>query len=681
MQADEKDREERNGMAETKNAAKGLVSKTPTDAPGALPEAAPQAKPKTAEEIERHWFEHVYAGDHQPQLTFRAVFMGMALGVVMALSNLYVGLKTGWGLGVAITACIMSYAIFKVLPLNWMQAPQRLRLFDRHADSEVSILENNCMQSTASAAGYSTGATLVSAFSAYLMITGHHLPFHVTVGLVLCLALLGVFLAIPMKRSMVNVEQLPFPSGTAAAETLRSLHAKGAESARKARSLFSAMGIGAVIAWLRDGMPGVWEKLGVTGALKSIALPAYLPLSRLFEKLGLDRLALLTSPKGYTLSVECSTILAAAGAIMGLRTAASMLLGGVVCYGVLAPSLHAHGVIEQLGYRGIVSWSVWSGVALMTSAALVNFAWEWRTIARAFSGLGGSLGSVFGRGKAREESAMDRIEVPGSWFVVGAALATVGCVIIEWQAFSVPIALGIVAVLLSSVLAIVACRATGETDVTPVGPLGKITQLAYGVLIPQNAMANLMTANVTASAASSSADLLTDLKSGYLLGANPRKQFLAQFFGVLVGAVAATGGFYLLVPTAATLGGDKFPAPAAQVWKAVAELLAAGVHALPPYALTSLFIGLALGVVLTLVEKLVPRAKRYMPSPVGFGMAFTFPAYSSVSFFIGAVAAAIYRRKAPEAAERYTVPVASGLIAGESLTGVLVAFLNVAGLL
>ena len=104
--------------------------------------------------------------------------------------------------------------------------------------SEPSILENNCMQCTASAAGYSTGTTLVSAFSAYLMITGHNLPMKVTMLLVFCLAMLGVFMAIPMKRNMINVEQLPFPSGTAAAETLRSLYTAGTEASRRRGACF-----------------------------------------------------------------------------------------------------------------------------------------------------------------------------------------------------------------------------------------------------------------------------------------------------------------------------------------------------------------------------------------------------------------------------------------------------------
>ena len=105
----------------------------------------------------------------------------------MAFSNLYVGLKTGWGLVAAITACIISYSILSsVFPARrWLQAPRRLGPLRPAGAGEVSILENNCMQSTASSAGYSTASTLVSAFPAYLMITGHHLPFWTVAGLVL----------------------------------------------------------------------------------------------------------------------------------------------------------------------------------------------------------------------------------------------------------------------------------------------------------------------------------------------------------------------------------------------------------------------------------------------------------------------------------------------------------------
>ena len=128
--------------------------------------------------------------------------VGALLGCVMAFSNLYIGLKAGWSLSVAITACIISYTIFRVFHAAFpvrraARSGRLLGIFDRPEPGEVSILENNCMQSTASAAGYSTGATLVSAFPAYLMITGHNPPFWTVAGLVCATGLLGVFLAVP----------------------------------------------------------------------------------------------------------------------------------------------------------------------------------------------------------------------------------------------------------------------------------------------------------------------------------------------------------------------------------------------------------------------------------------------------------------------------------------------------
>jgi OPT family oligopeptide transporter len=635
---------------------------------------------QTAEEIERHWLTHVYQGDAVPQLTVRAVVMGLALGIVMAFSNLYVGLKTGWGLGVAITACILSFSIFR--------GAARLGLLR----SEPSILEINCLQSTASAAGYSSAATLVSAFSAYLMINGHHIPMATAMILVFFLAMLGVFMAVPMKRTMINVEQLPFPSGLAAAETLRSLYAHGGAAAQKARTLFVAMTLGAVLAWFRDGMQWITERLEHAHSrfaelAQWVTLPTFVQLPKSLQRgAWFETLNPIFSPAGYGFAFECSTILAAAGAIAGLRTSWSMLLGAVVDYGVLAPWMHhwaivgadgqTHFVIDKLGYRGIVSWSVWPGVAMMTTAALFSFALQGKTLLRAFSGLGRIL-----RREQRVASAqadlLAHIELPTSWFLIGFTVAAIGCVAVNAVAFHIAPWLGALAVLISFVLAIVACRATGETDTTPIGALGKITQLTYGILIPQNMTANLMTANVTATVAIASADLLTDLKSGYLLGANPRKQFLAQFFGVFAGAAVAVPGFYLLVPNASMLGGDKFPAPAAQVWKAVAELLAKGAHSLHETALWGMAIGGLVGILLTVAERAFPKHRAFIPSPTGLGLAFVIPCWSAVSFFIGGAIASIYQRRNPEAAELRVIPIAAGLIAGESLLGVAVALLSV----
>ena len=204
------------------------VSKTPakkTDAEIELPLAGFTGTP---EEIERQWFEQVYRGrgDSMKQLTWRAVLMGSVLGAILSLTNLYIGLKSGWGMGVAITACILSYAIWtSFVKIGLAKVP-------------MTILENNCMQSCASSAGYSTGGTLVSAFAAFILLNGHALPLPLTFAWVFFLAILGVTMAIPMKKQMINIEQLRFPSGVAAAETLRALHSHGQKGMRAAKARY-----------------------------------------------------------------------------------------------------------------------------------------------------------------------------------------------------------------------------------------------------------------------------------------------------------------------------------------------------------------------------------------------------------------------------------------------------------
>ena len=109
--------------------------------------------------------------------------------------------------------------------------------------------------------------------------------------------------------------------------------------------------------------------------------------------------------------------------------------------------------------------------------------------------------------------------------------------------------------------------------------MGKVMQLVFAVLMPRQVIPNLASAGVAANSASSSADLLTDLKSGYLLGANPRKQFIAQFIGVFFGTLAIVPAWYLMIPDAAAL--EKYPLPATRTWEAVARVLSQGLEALP----------------------------------------------------------------------------------------------------
>ena len=140
--------------------------------------------------------------------------------------------------------------------------------------------------------------------------------------------------------------------------------------------------------------------------------------------------------------------------------------------------------------------------------------------------------------------------------------------------------------------------------------------------------------------------------------------------------------FYLLVPTAASLGTDQWPAPAAQTWKAVADLLAKGVHALHPTAQLGILVGGLIGVILPMVEALAPsKLKRFIPSATGIGLSMVIPFFNSLGMFIGALFALVLEKLLPKIAADYVVPVASGVIAGESIMGIIVALLAATGVL
>jgi OPT family oligopeptide transporter len=586
----------------------------------------PTPPPSEAEDPERRWLANVYAGDHTRQLTLRAIVTGMLLGGLMALSNLYVALKTGWSLGVTITAAVLAF-------LGWSAITKVLRRV-----THFGPLENNAMQSVASAAGYMTGGGTVAAIPALMITTGYKFEPLTMIVWIATLAFLGVFVAIPLKRQMVNIEQLRFPTGTASAETVLSLHGQGAESQTKARALGLAALTGIAVAAARDAWHAFPEHVAAFGARAA----------------------------RWGFQLETSVIMLGAGAIMGMRVAMSQLAGAIICYGIAAPWAHEQGAIASpVGYKNIVSWSVWFGASMMLTAGILQFFLGWKAVKRAFA----DLVRVFRPQAKVGDDPLARIEVPSSWFMRGLAVLGPIVIFLQWYLFSIPPWMGALTVIFSLVIAVVAARSTGETDTTPTGAMGKLVQLTFGVLHPGNMTTNLVTAQATAGVALHASDLLTDLKSGYILGAKPRQQFYAQFFGVIAGSLAVVPAFMILVPDASVIP-DKFPAPSAIQWGAVAKLLAEGLASLHWTARLGLALGGGLGIVLTLLERWRPTWKRFIPSPMGFGLAWTFPCWNSVSMAVGALLAFALEKKNPKLAALLVIAVASGLIAGESLAGV-----------
>ncbi len=275
------------------------------------PNQPPLDQIQAAEERDQAWLANVYRGDKEKDLTPRSVLAGMIFGGLMSLSNLYVGLKSGWGLGVDIVAVVVIFTVFKAL--------RSVGLVKR----EFGILENTTMMSVAVAASWISSAGLVSSVPALTMLTGYEFVWWQLMLFIAVILYLGLFMAIPLKRQMIQVDALKFPGNVPTGETLKAVYASGDEGVKKAKAMGVAGLLGAVLAWFRDGM----------GLIPDNFNPA----------LHLGRIAL----GKLTLAFNPSLIFIGIGAVFGIKIGISMLLGLVLNYGVLAPALINRQIIKH----------------------------------------------------------------------------------------------------------------------------------------------------------------------------------------------------------------------------------------------------------------------------------------------------------------------------------------------
>lgn len=590
----------------------------------------------TPDEIEQQWYDQVYtgSGDRIRQLTWRAVIVGMLLGSILSLTNLYANLKMGWAFGVALTAGIISFTLWNVFV--------RLGI----SKTPMTILENTCMQSAASSAGYSTGGTLASAVAALLLLTGEHLPLGVTFAWIFFIAVLGVTMAIPMKRQMINIEQIKFPDSIATAETLKVLYSEGKKAAGQAKALlYSALFASANCIGMELG-----------GA----------------KWMNIFQQNILGNWYHRTVFFKWDLMFIGAGAIVGMKTSLSLFIGGTVCWVFYVPWLENQGLLPAgAGFRDCVGWTLWGGTACMVVASLVSFLFQWKSIMRSFS----SLGAMFSMSKKQNLTDMEKIETPMSWFLIGQIVSLIALSYLAHTTFGVPYWMSCIAVFISFFLALVVCRITGEANITPTGAMGKVTQLIFGGIAPGHVTANLMAANITSGSSSSSADLLVDLKVGYLLGANPRQQFIAQFSGIFLGTIVSVLAFRALVPDVNAL--QDFNAPGARTWAATAEALGMGFSHLHSIKVLSIIAGGILGLALVLIPRYIPAAGKWLPTPIGFGLAWAIQWNDSLLFFAGAVLGWAADRFFKAKSKEYKIPTASGIIAGAALTGMAILLYNV----
>ena len=638
----------------------------------AIHELSPeQIRTWSLEEKDRWWLENVYRGD-MPQLTLRSALTGMGLGAVLSLTNIYVGAKTGWTLGVGITSVILAFALFKALA--------RLGLA-----SQFTILENNAMQSIATAGGYMT-SPLISSLAAYMMVTNRVVPMWQLMAWVIVLAILGVLFAFPFKRRFINDEQQPFPEGRAAGIVMDSLH-HGAAAAGllKAKLLVSFATLAAAVKLLQSESITSW--LAFKGFRPH--LPEFLD-EWLYEQTGTPEI-LGTPVTSLTLRPELDLPMVGAGGLMGIRTGVSILLGAIVNYAILAPIMIDRGDIlpnakGMIGFREITFWSLWCGVAMMTAASLLAFFARPKILWTALFKLAGSVG----RRRGEQADVLGHIELPLGVSLVGVPLLGALVAVMAHQFFGIEYWLSVVALGLVFFFCLIAINSTALTSITPIGAMGKLTQLAFGVLAPGNKETNLMTAGITGEVASHAANLLQDIKPGYMLGAKPRQQAIGHVLGIFAGALLSIPIFYLVflkLPPEQLLAGElsvpyqmdsKYPMPSATVWKAVADVLAEGIHTIRPSARHAAVAGILIGIVLEIGR--LATHNRFPLSPVAIGLGFLIHFHTCLSMFAGALlfwlAERFFYRKesrAHQAIVQNQEPICAGLIAGGSLMGIAVA--------
>ncbi len=591
------------------------------------------------------------------ELTLRGLVLGVALTFIFTAANIYLGLKVGLTFATSIPAAVISMAL--------------LGLF-----AGSNIRENNIVQTVCSSAGAMAsiifvlpGLVIVGFWSGF--------PFWESFLVTLAGGILGVMFTIPLRRGLVTSSDLPYPEGVAGAEVLR----VGSDS--------RAAGPQA-----REGLLAV-----IYGALASAGLAIAIAM-----RLALDSASgffrLPWGASGY--SFAWSLALFGAGHLVGISVGAAMTLGIAIGWLGAMPVLASMAPIHAP--LGDFVMHVWSDQVRYVGAGAMGVAAIW-SLLRTLGPILRGLKQVAARRETAGSDPADHTDrdIPLAWIVVLSAAATALAVALTWR-FAAhaglagsAMAIGLVTIPIVTLFGFLVAAICGYmagligSSNSPISGVGILAVTGCAVLLaalfsyapapPLVAVALLITAILFAAACSSN-DNLQDLKTGQLVGAAPWRQQVALLLGVVASAVVVPLVLNLLAKAygfagAANLGtvtAQPLAAPQANLIAALAKGVIGG-----QIAWNLIGAGALIGVVIVALDE-VCRACGWMrlpPLAVGFGI--YLPMSATLPVAVGALAGWLYNRRAATArAQRLGVLVASGLIVGESLFGVVNAGLIVA---
>ncbi len=571
------------------------------------------------------------------ETTFRALFTGCLIGVVLAAGNVYTGLKIGMIDGGSITAALLGFTLFST--------------FTRLGRTPYTALENNITQTTAASAAVMGFVAGVGGPVPAMALLGRNFPGWALAFWGIAIGIIGIFAATLLRRKLVVEDALPFPTGNATGELIETMFAARQSALRRARFLLAGALVAMAVTWFRDGRPSLIP--GTTafgGAIAGISMSA------------------------LTLGMNWSPLLVSTGIMMGLRAAFSMALGATISWAVLAPWLVGRGIVATAGFSTCAGWLVWPGLGLLLAGSFLPLLLDWRSVARGIRDLGGLFGRRPAGVRAVETFGGRAVLAPQVGMpAVVLSLLTVGA--IGYAVFGFRPLGALLAVAAALVLAVVSARATGETDLAPVGAVGTLTQVMFSAYGP---IVSILAGSISMGTSSQVAQTLWAFKAGQRVGGSPRAQVAAQILGTLLGALIVVP-VYLVIVKAYGIATESLPSPSAVSWRATAEAVRGGLGALPRYGLLAGGLGLGAGVGLGILGR--ARFGRFVPSPAAMGIAMIMPASLSVAALSGALVVYVIRRLRPSVDEASVMSLAAGGIAGESLMGVVIAILVATGIL
>jgi len=574
------------------------------------------------------------------ELTFRAVATAMVVAAIVGGSYPYVVLKIGYGPNISVVSAFFGYLALSAIAL--------------FTGIRGTRWENNLVQTAGTAAGEAGFMCVVLAAMDMLNARPElgfsvHLSALQIFGWLSVAGLLGVLLAVPLRRHYIDDENLPFADGTAAGETMMVLDLDKTQARARVRALGWGLFASALAAFFRDFH---WK---ATLAGKARQLLPFIP----------SEISLGAHGGALRMGTEVSLLSFGSGLLVGLRVTLSMGLGMVIAWVIAPPLLTTRHVVADQTYALVLRWVMWPATGLMVAGGLTALVLKWKLIVRSFTSL--KAGEIVAAGE----------EFPLRYVAIGAVVLTTALCVVQHYSLDFPVWLTLVSLVLSVALLLVGTRVLGETNWAPISALANLMQAVFAALAPGSMRINMIGSGMSGTVAAHGEHLMQDFKAGKIVGANNRHLTLVQLMAVPVGSAAVAIVYPALRDRYGFGGQGGLASPISVKWAGFAELLNRGFDQLPRGCFSAMLVALVLGVLLTVLE---PRWRKYVPSPTGVGLGMLIPGYSIMPMVLGGIAGYVWAKSAPRSEQAYSTPLASGFIAGEALLVLVFSILAVLGL-